>query len=159
MKRWLFVAFIVLCSAVGRLSYLARPFDSDAAMFIYEGKSASQGERFGVELCDNKFPSVGLMTGLCWRMFGTRWGGYIALPCAMMLAGALVLAQVARRYAGDFAALATFLCAITYMNFGDMVFGGFQLETPMAFFAILSAAFCLEAVRNDRVAPAFVAGL
>src|SRR5437868_3721516 len=41
LKRWLFVAFIVLCAAVGRLSYLARPFDSDAAMFIYEGKSAS----------------------------------------------------------------------------------------------------------------------
>ena len=52
----------------GRLGYLFEPFGTDSAMFIYMGKLVSHGGRIGIELIDNKFPTVGLMTSLPWKL-------------------------------------------------------------------------------------------
>ena len=36
--------------------------------------------------------------------------------------------------------------------------GGFQLETLQTFFAVLTACFAADALCEDRLSPAFVAG-
>src|SRR6185503_5518785 len=51
------------------------------------------------------------------------------------------------------------LFSLVYLNLNQAVFGGFQLETMLGFFSILSAAAALEALRGGDWRDAFVAGL
>jgi hypothetical protein len=154
------VIWLCLLSALcGRLAYLTRPFNSDASMFIYMGKVISEGGRPGHDFVDNKFPSVGLMTGVAWRAFGTNWAAYVLLQSAMMLLAVGMLARAMRRHAGENAALASGCFALVMLNFGTMVFGGFQLETIQVFFAILAAAAAASAIDDGAAADAFVVGL
>ncbi len=85
------VAVCIVSALVGRLSYLLHPFDSDGAMFIYMGKLVTEGGRVGYELIDNKFPTVGLMTSGCWKIFGDNWPSYVFLQMALSLAAACLL--------------------------------------------------------------------
>jgi hypothetical protein len=146
----LLIGLCALSALAGRLSFLVRPLDADGAMFVYMGKLVSQGGRIGVELIDNKFPTVGLMTSACWRAFGDCWPAYVLLQTAMALGGVLLLARSARRNIGPHAVLPTALFALVYLNFNFAVRGGFQLETLQAFFSILAACAAIEAIaRND----------
>ncbi|HWP39647.1 MAG TPA: hypothetical protein VNL70_01890, partial [Tepidisphaeraceae bacterium] len=149
----------LLTALAGRLAYLVRPFDHDAAMFVYLGKSVCDGQRFGHDIIDNKFPSVGLMTSLAWRMFGTCWPAYVLLQTVLALGGAWMLARAAARNAGEQARLPTLLAAVVYLNFTVGVFGGFQLETLQSFFAILAACAAMEAIRGRSVGDALLVGL
>ncbi len=158
--RWAtLVGFCLLSALIGRFCYLARPFDSDAAIFVYMGKMVADGGRFCHDLIDNKFPTVGLMTSLPWRMFGTSWIGYISLQTIMSLSGAWMLGQMAGRVAGRHAVMPTALFAVVYMNFTTAVFGRFQLETMQAFFAIVAARSALIGMERDNPADTFVTGL
>jgi hypothetical protein len=156
--RW-FVALCVLTALAGRLAYLCRPFDHDAAMFVYLGKSVADGDRFCHDVIDNKFPSVGLVTSVCWRAFGTNWPAYIFLQTTLAFAGALMLARCAARNVGEYAKMPTLLAALIYLNFSVCVFGGFQLETLQMFFSILAACSAIEAIRSHELADAFIVGL
>src|SRR5881394_434674 len=98
---WILIALLALAAGVGRLCFLIRPFDSDGAMFIYTGKVISEGGRFGHEIVDNKFPTVGLVTGFFWRMFGAHWRPYVLSGAVMSFATMLVLARAARRHFGS----------------------------------------------------------
>jgi len=149
----------IASAILSRLSYLVRPFDADGAMFIYMGKLVSQGGRIGYELIDNKFPTVGLLTSPCWKMFGANWAGYVFLQTVLSLIGAWILARSARRNIAPSAGLPTGLFALVYLNFNFTVFGGFQLETLQAFFSILAAAAALEAMASDDARDSFLAGL
>ena len=149
----------LLTALAGRLAYLVRPFDHDAAMFVYLGKSVCDGQRFGHDIIDNKFPSVGLMISLAWRAFGTCWPAYVLLQTILALGGAWMLARSAARNAGEQSRLPTLLAAVVYLNFSVGVFGGFQLETLQSFFAILAACAAMEAIRLRSIADAFVVGL
>ncbi|HEX8521896.1 MAG TPA: hypothetical protein VF669_06530, partial [Tepidisphaeraceae bacterium] len=156
---WLLVAFILIAALLGRFAYLVKPFDHDARIFIYLGKLVCDGGRFYHDVLDNKFPSVGLMTSVCWRWLGTWWPGYVLLQTGLALGGALLLGRWAARYFGPHARLPACLFAIVYLNFNVAVFGGFQLETLQTFFAILAAGGALEALRGKNTADAFLAGL
>jgi Dolichyl-phosphate-mannose-protein mannosyltransferase len=155
----IFIAVSVLVALLGRLSYLVHPFDSDGAMFIYMGKLVTDGGRVGVELIDNKFPTVGLLTSAAWRIFGDCWPAYVLLQTALALTGALTLARSARQNIGPHAGLATGLFALVYLNFNFAVFGGFQLETLQAFFSILAASAALYALSRDDSRDSFLVGL
>jgi Dolichyl-phosphate-mannose-protein mannosyltransferase len=158
--RWtVLVALCLFCALVGRFCYLARPFDSDAAIFVYMGKMVAEGGRFCHDLIDNKFPTVGLMTSVPWKMFGTSWIGYISLQTIMSLSGAWMLGQMAGRVAGRHAVMPTTLFAIVYLNFTTAVFGRFQLETMQAFFGILAARSALIGMQEDTPSDSFVTGL
>jgi hypothetical protein len=158
--RWVLLITLCLISAlVGRFCYLARPLDHDAAMFIYMGKMVSEGGRLCHDLIDNKFPTVGLMFTVLWKTLGTSWPAYIALQTALSLWGAWMLGRMAARHVGQHAQLPTMLFTIVYLNFTTAVFGGFQLETIQAFFAILAARSALIAMESDNPADAFVTGL
>src|SRR5437773_6483698 len=92
----LLLAMLILCALVGRLCYLARPFDSDGAMFIYMGRLIAEGGRFGHDIVDNKLPSVGLMTSVVWRAFGANWPCYVLLGAGLSALATLLIARVAR---------------------------------------------------------------
>ncbi len=85
LSFWLFVAFALIAALLGRLAYLTKPFDHDARIFIYLGKLVCDGGRFYHDILDNKFPSVGLITSVCWRWLGTWWPGYVLLQTAIAL--------------------------------------------------------------------------
>ncbi len=156
---WLLVAFALISALLGRLAYLTKPFDHDARIFVYLGKLVADGGRFYHDVLDNKFPSVGLMTSLCWRWLGTWWPGYVLLQTLLSLGGALLLGRMAARTFGPHARLPAVLFATVYLNFNVAVFGGFQLETLQVFFAILAAGAALEALQNNSPPDAIVAGL
>ncbi|HMB95415.1 MAG TPA: glycosyltransferase family 39 protein, partial [Tepidisphaeraceae bacterium] len=149
----------VLSALAGRLTFLQRSFDYDASMFIYLGKSVCDGDRFGHDVIDNKFPSVGLMTSVCWRLFGTNWADYVILQTGLSLIGSLLLARCAARNIGQHARLPTLLAAMVYLNFTLAVYGGFQLETIQVFFSIIAACAVIEAIKSRNFADAFLVGL
>jgi hypothetical protein len=153
------IALFLAAALISRLCYLTKPFDPDGAMFIYMGKLVAAGGRIGCELIDNKFPTVGLITSASWRAFGSHWSAYVILQAALALATAAMLARAAARNIGSHAALPTALFALVYLNFNFAVFGGFQLETLQAFFAVLSASAAIEAIGTDDPRDSFLAGL
>jgi hypothetical protein len=153
------IGVCIVCALIGRLSYLVHPFDSDGAMFIYMGKLVTQGGRVGYELIDNKFPTVGLMTSGCWRIFRDNWPSYVILQMALSLSAAYLLARAVKQNVNRHAGLASGLFALVYLNFNFAVFGGFQLETVQAFFCIVSASAAMYALCRDDPRDSFLAGL
>lgn len=153
------LALCIISAAAGRLSYLVKPFDHDARMFIYLGKLVCDGGRFGEDLIDNKLPSVGLMTSICWRMFGTHWWGYVFLQAALAAGATMLLARAAVRAFGEQARWPAALFAIVYLNLNVAVFGGFQLETLQMFFAVLAGAAAVNALTGGDRRDAVVVGL
>jgi hypothetical protein len=156
---WALVIVCLISGLIGRLAYLYQPFDHDARMFIYLGKLVCDGGRYCHDVIDNKFPSVGLLTSICWRMFGTNWAAYVLLQTGLSLASALMLARTAARHFGRHAGLPTALFAVVYLNLNVAVFGGFQLETIQIFFAVLAASSALEALGCGDHRDAFLCGL
>jgi hypothetical protein len=156
---WMLIAACLLSALAGRLTFLQRTFDYDASMFVYLGKSVCDGDRFGHDVIDNKLPSVGLMTSVCWRMFGTNWADYVILQTALSFTAALMLARCAARNFGRHARLPTLLAAMVYLNFTLAVYGGFQLETIQIFFSIIAACSAIETFTSRSMANAFVVGL
>ncbi len=122
-----------------RFIYLMRPWDPDAAIFIYMGRLVAQGGVFWRDLVDNKFPSVGFLTSIAWRGLGSYWPGYILVQVVMMLLACLALGRAVVRVAGHEAWWPTVLFGLVYLNLNTVVFGGFQLETIHLFFASLAA--------------------
>jgi hypothetical protein len=160
VARWTLIAACLLAALVGRLSYLAQPFDDDAAMFIYLGRVVCEGGRFCHDVIDNKFPTVGLITSLAYRAFGAWWPGYVIAQTAMGVGGAWLLARTAARQFGEAARLPALLFALVYFNLYIAVYGGFQLETMQCFFVILAAGAAMEALRGKACSrDAFVVGL
>ena len=153
------IAICILSALLGRLSYLARPFGSDGAMFVYMGKLVTDGGRVGYELIDNKFPTVGFVTSACWRIFGDYWPAYVLLQMALSFAAAFLLARSANQNVNRHAGLAAGLFALVYLNFNFAVFGGFQLETLQAFFCIVSASAAMFSLCRDDPRDSLLAGL
>ncbi len=161
-RRFGLGVLLVICifsGLLGRLSYLAHPFDSDGAMFVYMGKLVTEGGRVGYELIDNKFPTVGLMTSGCWRIFGDFWPAYVLLQMGLSFAAAYLLARSASQNISRHAGIAAGLFALVYLNFNFAVFGGFQLETLQAFFCVISASAAINALCRDDPRDSFLAGL
>jgi hypothetical protein len=155
----LLVIACVLTALAGRLVFLVQPFNPDSATFIYLGKSICDGDRFCHDIIDNKFPTVGLMTSICWRAFGTNWTAYVLLQTGMSILASLLLARAAARTVGEHARIPTALASLVYLNFSLAVFGGFQLETLQIFFSILAACSVLECLKKHSLADAFLVGL
>jgi hypothetical protein len=161
-RRALGGLLVIVCLAsalAGRLVYLARPFDSDAAIFIYMGKLVTEGARYGHDIVDNKFPTVGLITSAPWRVFGDCWAGYVLLQTALAVAAAFYLARAAGRWLGPHARRPTLLFALVYLNFTAVVFGGFQLETLQITFTTLAGAAALGALDRDDWRDSLLVGL
>lgn len=150
------------CAIIGlaaRLVYLRHPWDGDAGMFVVSGRAMASGARFCHEIYDNKFPTAALWSALWWRICGLFWPGYVIGGAVMAGATCVLLARIARRHASPAAFWPTLLFSLVYANFCPVVFGGFQSETALTFFATLAASFALDALAGGRAMPAFVCGL
>ena len=163
LARQIAIALLIAGALFGRLCYLAKPFDHDARLFIYLGKLVCDGGRFSHDIIDNKFPTVGMMTSVAWKAMGLHWPAYVLAQTVMAIGAALLLGRMTRRHFGPSAGTATTLFALVFLNFSVAVFGGFQLETMQAFFAVLAAGTALEVLCAERdvhdVRDAFIVGL
>ena len=172
------IQLILMCAgsaAIGRFCFVVQPFDYDASIFIYMGKMTCRGGRLCHDMVDNKFPTVGLITSIIWRLCGNCWPAYIALQTAVSIATAIILSKTAGQLTGSttipgpaapaisepiqYANLPTLLFAIVGLNFTSVVFGGFQLETLLVFFTAIAAWAGVRAIVSGRLLPAFIAGL
>ncbi len=148
--RWLLAVAIGLALA-SRLSYLLRPFDPDAAIFIYMGKLVAEGGVYWRDLVDNKLPTVGLLTSIFWRAFGDWWPGYVLVQTLLSLIAAAALGEAAGIARGRSAWWPTTLFAVVYLNLNRAVFGGFQLETLHVFFASLGAMSAMRLITRSTL--------
>src|SRR5438552_5311199 len=153
LRRVLLIALCVVSALLGRPCYLARPFDSDGAIFVYQGKLISEGGRYVHDFVDNKFPTVGLITSFFWRICGAWWPGYVISGAVMSAIACYFIGRAARRAFGSQAVLPACLMAIVYLNFITAVFGGFQLETIQAMFTVIAASAALNVVGARLVSP------
>jgi len=155
-------AVVIGIACYSRLTYLTLPFDGDGGMFAYMGKLTLEGGRFGGDLVDNKFPTVGLMTGVFYRVFGNYWPGYVVTQLLMTVVASWVLSRQAAKTFGEYARWPMLLYGIVLMNINSVVIAGFQLETIQAFFACIAAACCLASLssldRRDALAGGLAAG-
>lgn len=148
----------LLFALLVRFSFLSKPFDSDGAIFIYMGKLVDEGGRFGVDLIDNKPPTVGLMTSIAWRAFGGNWWGYVVTSAMMSVIASLAIARAVNwARPGRFAA--AFALALVLLNIQPFVFGGFHTETLQMTFAALACAMGVAALARQNWRDALAAGL
>lgn len=152
-------AVVIVVATVSRASYLPLPFDGDGAMFAYMGKLTAEGGRFGVDLIDNKLPTVGLVTSPFWIAFGTWWPGYVLTQLVLALVAATLVARQAGISFGPHARMPAFLVGVALFNLNSAVMAGFQLETLQAFFACLAAACGMAAITRGDRRDAFACGL
>ena len=152
------ILICILSALLGRLSFLFRPFDPDGAMYVYMGKLVSQGGRVGYELVDNKFPTVGLLTSGCWRIFGDDWPGYVLLQMALVLAAVLLLARSARQNIGRHAGIAAGLFAPFYSISRSSADFNWR-RCRRSFCIVASASAALYSLCRDDVRDSMLVGL
>ncbi|MGN6726163.1 MAG: hypothetical protein ACTHLZ_09615, partial [Tepidisphaeraceae bacterium] len=152
-------AVLVLAALVGRAVYCVTPVNSDTAMFVYAGKLVAAGGRPGVDLIDNKLPSVGLLMSVPYRAFGADWSAYGLLGFGLSVLASLLLARAARRVLGESAALVVAVGCCVWMNFTPAVYGQLQLETITTFFAAVAGACAIQMLRRFDWRDAFTIGL
>ena len=80
---WLLLGSLIVVGLISRLAHFLRPLEGDGPVFIYMGRVVSEGGRWGQDIVDNKFPTVGLMASFCWRLFGAYWPAYVLLGAGM----------------------------------------------------------------------------
>jgi hypothetical protein len=157
---WVGVAGTLLLLAISsRVGMIAWPFLNDSGLYIYMGKTVATGGVLYRDFYETKLPGVGLIASVFWRAFGESWSGYVLSQLALALLAAGFLGRAARRHIRPSAALPTFLFAAVFLNFAWAVYTGFQLETIQAFFEVVAAAVMLEALKEDRLVDALIAGM
>jgi len=149
---------LILAALLPRLGFLARPFESDAGLYIYMGKALAQGQTLYRDFYETKLPGVPLFTAALYHLFGDHWYPYVLLQTAMAIVAALLLARTAAHHLGPAAKTPALLFALVFLNFSPIAYRGFQLETVQTFFATLAAYFALTDDRNATTHP-LLAGL
>lgn len=143
----------------GRGVFLSQSVNSDTAMFVYMGKLVNEGGRVGVDLIDNKLPSVGLLMSVLHRWIGEHWWGYTLAGMVMMSLAPLLLARSAGRVMGSEVFIPVWLAGTLWMNFPPLVYGLFQLETIQTFLGVLGICFALNLLREYDWRDALGCGL
>ena len=152
-------ALLIAVALTGRAVYCIAPVNSDTAMFVYAGKLVAAGGRPGVDLIDNKLPSVGLLMSVPFRCFGAHWSDYGMLGFVMSVIASLLLALAVRRSLGAMAGLVVAVASCVWLNFTPAVYGQLQLETITTFFASIAAACAITMFRRYDWRDALTLGL
>ncbi len=160
------LALLLVLAFLPRIGFLARPFESDAGLYIYMGKVVATGGQYGTlyhDFYETKPPGVALFTGGLYKVFGDAWWPWVMVQLAMSLGAAMALAGIAgRAFCGagfqpanstqaesshherttgmrSAAGVSTFLFAAVFLNLGPLAYRGFQLETVTTFVAAMGA--------------------
>ena len=156
----LLIGLLVVVAMLPRVAFLARPFESDAGLYIYMGKALSSGQTLYHDFYETKLPGVPLMTAGLYRLFGDHWWPYVTLQALMTLIAAGLLARSAARMSRMATVeIPTFLFALVFLNFSFVAYRGFQLETVQTFFACIAATFGIKSLSRNRRRYAFLIGL
>src|SRR5207248_3188305 len=156
----LLIGLIVVVAMLPRVAFLARPFESDAGLYIYMGKALAGGQTLYHDFYETKLPGVPLMTAGLYRLFGDHWWPYVTLQALMSLIAAGLLARSAARMSRMATVeIPTFLFALIFLNFSFVAYRGFQLETVQTFFASIAATFGIKSLSRNRRRYAFLVGL
>lgn len=140
---WPAVFILCLCFAL-RCSILATLYDGDMELFVYMGKLAGQGGRIGIELIDNKLPTVSLVMWPLHAVIGAWWPGYAWVG----IAGAVLAVVAMARAAGEINRSSFWPVAVmmaVWSSFPLAVFSAFKLEhitLPMAALAAWAFVRC-----------------
>jgi hypothetical protein len=153
------LAVCVVAAGLARLSFLAQPFQGDAAIYVYMGKILADGGRLYQDFFDTKYPSVALLTAPLWIIFGAEWSGYVLVQLVLGIGAPFLLARSIARHVSPAAGYATLLFALVYFNLSRVVLTGFQLETIQIAAATLSASLGLGALARKSNLASFGAGL
>ena len=133
--------------------------DSDMELFVYMGKLVSQGGIIGVDLFDNKLPTVGLLMQWPYAVFGANWAGYASMSVGLYVVTVLALARAAGRVHKT-STWPTAVMAGAWMCLPMVVSSPFKLEHVQVCFAAIgawAAVRCLTGSGHAR--HAFVLGL
>ena len=79
----LLIGLLVIVAMLPRVAFLARPFESDAGLYIYMGKALASGQTLYRDFYEIKLPGVPLMTAGLYRLFGDQWWAYVMLQAMM----------------------------------------------------------------------------
>jgi hypothetical protein len=150
---------IFTAALIGRGVFFTQSVNSDTAMFVYMGKLVFDGKQIGIDLIDNKLPSVGLLMSLPYLLIGSAWWGYTLLGMVLMTLAPLLLARSAGRTFGPQAIIPVALAAAIWLNFPPMVYGLLQLETLQTFFCVIAACQFLALLGSENMRNAVVAGV
>lgn len=150
---------LAACGLFGRAVYVAVGVNSDTAMFVYQGKVVAEGGRMGIDLLDNKLPSVGLLMSVPWRAIGAAWWGYAVVGFALSIIASLFLARAARRHLGDVTYWPVLIASMVWLNMPPLVYGQLQLETIQIGFISVAAACAMELLARRDWRDAVTAGL
>lgn len=159
--RWRIAAASLLVCAIAlglRLCFLRVLYDGDMELFVYFGKLVAGGGRIGIELLDNKLPSVGLLMVGPWWVIGDWWMGYALLSIAMAIASMLAMSRaVSRVHQNSF--WPSLAVSAVWMTFPLAVFSAFKLEHVQLLMASLACLAFIECWRTNDTRDAFVVGL
>jgi hypothetical protein len=148
-----FLAICVVAAGLARLSFLAQPFQGDAAIYVHLGKILADGGRLYQDFFDTKYPSVALLVAPLWIIFGAEWSGYVLVQMALGIGAPLLLGYSIACLVSPAAGYSTLLFALVYFNLSRVVLTGFQLETMQIAAAAISASAGLHAlVRRSNLA-------
>jgi len=155
---WLTALCVGLIALALRCCFLTVLYDGDMELFVYMGKLVGQGGRIGIELIDNKLPTVGLLMWLPYRLLGDWWGGYALLSIAMAIGAVLAITRAAALVHAS-SRWPTFAMAAVWMTFPLAVFSAFKLEHVQLLTGALSAMAFIQCWRTRDWRDAFTLGL
>ncbi|MGC4033364.1 MAG: hypothetical protein QM754_16860 [Tepidisphaeraceae bacterium] len=131
-------------------------------LFVYMGKMLGQGGRIGIELIDNKLPTVSLVMWLPYQLIGAWWPGYALLSVVLACVGVWAIAKAAAEVHRS-SLLPTAVMAAAWMSFPLVVFSAFKLEhltVPLcAVAAWLFVRLCKYRLTRDAFLIGLVAGI
>lgn len=148
---------LAVCFAL-RCAVLATLYDGDMELFVYMGKIAGDGGRIGIELIDNKLPTVSLVMWLPYQIIGAWWPGYAWLGITLAALGVFAIARAAADVQRS-SLWPTAAMAAAWMSFPLAVFSAFKLEHVTVPLAAGAAWAFVRCCRHRRAGDALFVGL
>ena len=152
---------VALLALALRSCFIVEQYDGDMELFVYMGKLVSRGGRIGIELIDNKLPTVGLLMWPFYALLGSWWMGYALLSIAMAVAAVLAITQ-ATSIVRPGSRWPTLAMASVWLGFPLAVFAAFKLEHVQILTGALAGLFAIRCWKRrsgtDAVLVGFMAG-
>lgn len=149
---------VVALAFLFRCAFLMVLYDGDTELFVYMGKLVNDGGRMGIDLIDNKLPTVGLLMSVPQRWLGASWTGYGLLSIALAVASVAMLARAARVVRPSSQWPAAALGAV-WVCFPIAVFAAFKLEHFTLFTSALGGLAVVNCWKTRDWRDAFLLGL
>jgi hypothetical protein len=125
------------------LSFItSAPFPtSDSAFFEYFGRSLNRGARLYTDLWDTKLPSIYLLNGLWWRLFGDDYRAHLIVETIINGIAIALFAWVLRRFEVKPWLTATLAFSLLYLFVGGPQNQTERYATPLILLGVLLSTY------------------